>query len=771
MAKIALAMIVKAADSEAALLDRCLASVKDHVDGIFLTITGQNKACEDVADKYGAIVSHFPWINDFAKARNFSFLQVSKDYTHIFWVDCDDVVENADKIRGIIDAEPTTDAFIMNYLYDFDEWNNPVVVHLKTRIVKNDGCVEWEGELHEDFKTNRKINAKLAEGVNIIHLPGKEHLRESAARNVIVSESQLKYSPEDPRSYWNVGNSYILAERYDEAIEAFTTFFKKSRSEEEKYIAHQRVAECYVSKNDLEKALDHVRIAIGLRSNYPDAYTLAGNILLAMGRVTDSVEVLKKALELEPSYSKVIVYNPRNYDLVPMKLLSKAYILLGFPQLALPLLEGCSQITPKDTKLAEIVAQLRVESDKADAIMKDFERLKTIDDDNELKKEIESLPEDFQNHPAICRLKNTRFIKKESSGKDIVFFCGQTFEEWTPKTAIEKGIGGSEEAVINLSRELVKKGWNVIVYNSCGHKEQEFDGVIYKPFWAWNYRDRQDVTVLWRSPSPCDFEINSSKVFVDLHDVVNPAEFTEKRLARITGVFVKSEYHKSLFSPETQKRAYVVQNGINCSMFEGKERKDEKLVINTSSPDRSLSAFISIAELVKKEIPDAKFQWAYGWNVFDAVHKDSPDRLEWKARMLKRMKDVGIVELGRLGHEDIAKLYKKAGIFLYPTKFSEIDCISARKAQASGAYPVTTNFGALKETVQFGDSFDSTGDPQGEEADFGVTGKSLIIGMAQAVIRKLKEPASDIYRNDMREAMRKYDWSSIADAWSAILSS
>ena len=36
---------------------------------------------------------------------------------------------------------PKVDCFALSYLYAFDEWKNPTVVHQKTQIVKNDGCV------------------------------------------------------------------------------------------------------------------------------------------------------------------------------------------------------------------------------------------------------------------------------------------------------------------------------------------------------------------------------------------------------------------------------------------------------------------------------------------------------------------------------------------------------------------------------------------------------------------------------------------------------
>src|SRR5438034_437121 len=63
--------------------------------------------------------------------------------------------------------------------------------------------------------------------------------------------------------------------------------------------------------------------------------------------------------------------------------------------------------------------------------------------------------------------RNTEYLKRTSSGKDLVFYCDRSEFRWHPGTT---GFGGSEEAVINVARELAKLDWNVTVYNSCGHK-------------------------------------------------------------------------------------------------------------------------------------------------------------------------------------------------------------------------------------------------------------------------------------------------------------
>src|SRR6266404_1156354 len=88
--KIALALIVKGSNEEAEALDKCLSLNDFYVDGVFITITQPNEAVEKICKKWGAIVSHFEWCNNFAKARNFNFSQVTNDYTHILWLDADD---------------------------------------------------------------------------------------------------------------------------------------------------------------------------------------------------------------------------------------------------------------------------------------------------------------------------------------------------------------------------------------------------------------------------------------------------------------------------------------------------------------------------------------------------------------------------------------------------------------------------------------------------------------------------------------------------------
>ena len=68
--EISLCMIVK---DEAAVLGRCLESAAGVVDEIVVVDTGSVDDTRAIAAAHGAQVYEFPWCDDFAAARNFSF--------------------------------------------------------------------------------------------------------------------------------------------------------------------------------------------------------------------------------------------------------------------------------------------------------------------------------------------------------------------------------------------------------------------------------------------------------------------------------------------------------------------------------------------------------------------------------------------------------------------------------------------------------------------------------------------------------------------------
>lgn len=778
--KIALAMIVKGTEEESKLLDRCLENVAPHIDGIFITSTykhgkAPSEAVNFVCERYGAKVEEFEWVNNFAEARNFSFAQVPKEYDYILWCDADDVFRGLEKLKDTIEAHPNVDAFAFNYLYDFDKYKNPTVVHKKTQIVRNDGCVEWVGALHEDFKENRALMVKFVDGIERMHFTTDERFLENQIRNIEIAQTDLDNNPEDPRGYYNLGNSYLGANKHKLAKKNFDKFLELSSSDDEKYIIRQRLSSVEHALGNREKAMEHLQVAIGMNPLVPDAYCQLGYLCFEYNMLDKAEEYLLMGLKMKPQYHKMIVYNPRDYDYNPMMALAKVYFNKSRGDLALTCLKGCAKIYPKDEYIKIVIADMEKEVERMNKVLDAVKHIETLGDDKEkILYTINKLDSDLQAHPAICRIRNEHFIKDKSSGKDIAYYCGETKHEWNPDLFKTKGFGGSEEAVINLAKEWAKQGYNVTVFNSCGIEPMTRDGVIYRPFWMYNAKDKYDYTVLWRSPRLADHDLNTTKLFVDLHDVVQEGEFNEKRLKKIDKIFVKTKFHRSLFPNVPDEKFVILPNGQDFEILDGEYKKDPYLLVNTSSPDRSLDVLPKLFAEVKKQVPEAKCKWAYGWEIFDNAFSTDKKMMAWKDQTIKAMEDAGIENLGRLTQAECAKLYQEGRILAYPSEFAEIDCISVKKAQACGAMPITTDFGAFDESVQHGIKIKSkkTKDnwTKPYQFSFGMDDPAAQKKWVDAVVTELRKPIDWKKTTRMQEWARKFSWDLIAKEWTRNLS-
>jgi tetratricopeptide (TPR) repeat protein len=353
MIKLALTLIVKPTERESIILDRCLKSVYKHVDGIYITITSKesNEEVEKVCKKYKANISYFEWINDFAAARNYNWSQVPKEYTHIFWCDADDVVRGAKKLKEITKMadERATDIVILNYEYAYDEFDNCTVKHMKSRIIKNDGCVVWSGKVHEDFRPIRSVTAKLNYDVVIEHHTDSERVSVGTERNLDIALSEISEKPDDPRSYWLAANAYTMANDLDKAKSNYLIFIGMSQSEEEKYMAWNRLSSLYKDKRNISCALQSLII----RPWYPDAWFRLGEIYY------DNRDYKKAKIFMESGLTKKliettrIVHNPMDYTYNPKLLLAKIHIELQEDKEALRLIKECYKIRP--TKALEVL--------------------------------------------------------------------------------------------------------------------------------------------------------------------------------------------------------------------------------------------------------------------------------------------------------------------------------------------------------------------------------------------------------------------------------
>jgi predicted O-linked N-acetylglucosamine transferase (SPINDLY family)/glycosyltransferase involved in cell wall biosynthesis len=578
------------------------------------------------------------------------------------------------------------------------------------------------------------------------HQAGKLPQAEALCRQI------LKHSPIHSGALHLLGGIAFQAKHFVKALGLFDREIQANPDDAEAY--YSRGNALYVLQQ-CPAAVESYDQAILLKPDFAEAHHNRGSVLHMLQQFQAAIESYDKAILLKPDYEEAI--SNRANTLQSLMLYQAALQNYEKAMRLQPEYESCKKTGVFDSVEIQVA------------------QIAKIKDKSVLKAALDALPLVLHSHPAVSGLRNTNFVKTGSSGKDLVFFCLPTDEIWNPRTARTKGIGGSEEAVIWLSRLLHQRGWNVTVYAYCGAREEDFDGISWKPYWMWNHRDKQNVTVIWRYPQFTSYPINSDKVIVDLHDVAPEGEFTPERLQRIHRIFVKSSFHRSLFPHIPDEKFVIIPNGIDTELFEDNADRDPLLLINTSSADRSLEAFVDCFEEIKKQVPNAKAQWAYGWGVWDSFYSSDAQKLQWKTRMQERMKELGVEERGRIGHDEIAQLYHKANIFAYPSEFTEIDCISLSKAMAAGAIPVTTDFSAMGEKSQHGGVFIHSNKlnaywAQPGQFHFEITDPEQKAEFVRETVKLLLNSPSEPAREPMREWARStFDWNKITDSWNEVL--
>jgi len=296
----------------------------------------------------------------------------------------------------------------------------------------------------------------------------------------------------------------------------------------------------------------------------------------------------------------------------------------------------------------------------------------------------------------MLRMKTRRIRRRVPSpvkgvvwpSKSIVYICGACPLKFGPS---DKDLGGSEQAVVQLSKCWVKQGYQVVVYGNV--KEIKKDGVEYRPMDELNLADTFDVAIFWRSFGIRLLPLIKSRIrLIDLHDSWDPKNYVAPKqiLDLADYIMVKSRYHRSLYPYIPDSKIKILMNGVQVDLFEnilekGNHRRDPHRFIYASTYERGLEPILRYTwPKIKKAIPDASFHIFYGMNRLAKTPLGS--------RLIELFKQPGVEEHGRVDLTEIAKQKALSGFHLYISNSpTEIDCISVRESLLCGSIPVLGN--------------------------------------------------------------------------------
>ena len=781
--KYTLAVIVRnCADN----LDRLLTSYGRYPDEIVVVNTSIDEkeegfaATDEIAKKHGAKVFHFPWIHDFSAARNFSFSKASHPW--VLWLDSDDTVENPEgvdrNLRFAIDTD-SVNAIIMEYLYEFDNDGNCSLRLDRERLVKKEEF-EWRAPIHEVLCAKTKLNAtKLPPEIGrVIHhrlTSDVESRNVSLSRNLRVFNEKFEKTGEDPGLrmifYW--GNTLLGLGDYSGAIHKYREYLERSKAEgsinpSEQYVATWSCAEALRQKRLFEESFAYAGQAILMNPHCPTAYIHAAQALLGMNDLERTVSYSLLCKEMAKNIGSEMVSSPRAIAGLPDLLIAQVFCIKGEWQSAIRHLDIARKFYADSDEFRTIDKWVAEMSDH----FADKEAFQRIVDKMMTEKKWKAVHSLALNAPANLAdtLEVARLLPKRrpDGKKSIAFICGENLQGffWGP-WSIEKGIGGSEEAVINAAREFSNLGWHVEVYCPTGKKRSQSpiidQGVEWWPVHCWTgeFDNEIDVAVWWRTPRGPSLVKHKTKLnYAWMHDIYVAGMWGDDTHELYDGVILLSDYHRKLYKVVPDDKVVLSENGLDPNLFVPTDQLSNvpTKMIWGSDPSRGVDLVLPHWKKIKESVPTAEWHIYYGWSRhFLETLKWSKENQRIHDFVEKNRTQPGIFWHGRVGQDVLAKAYASSGVWGYPTNFPEIHCITAMKAQAHGCIPVVTDDFALTETVQYGNKLLGP-----------MTDPENISRWVDSVIDVMQNPWTTEQRLEMATWARKHTWAEVVKPWAAL---
>ena len=265
----------------------------------------------------------------------------------------------------------------------------------------------------------------------------------------------------------------------------------------------------------------------------------------------------------------------------------------------------------------------------------------------------------------------------------------------------DPGLGGSEAALVLLTRALASRGHTVEVFNCCW-KPGVYDGVSWRPTCELPTSCAPDVAVAVRFEEAIWSSHARRNMFWMLDDRPAGANAFFTRYGE-AGTIVVSSSAQHLRLRDLDPRAHVTRSPlpVEVSRFNPHHER-EKACLFCSMPNRGLDVALRIWPEIKRRIPGASLWVTGGWELWGYCRAEAEDR--WQEILEKSPISDGVTIFRALPRPRLIELQQKATLALYPCRFPEMFCLSAAECSAAGTPMVTSAMEALTERVKDGET-------------------------------------------------------------------
>uniref|UniRef100_A0A6M3IYV5 Putative glycosyltransferase n=1 Tax=viral metagenome TaxID=1070528 RepID=A0A6M3IYV5_9ZZZZ len=712
---IALAMIIggspyREGGNGVEALKACLESARPVAfDQIVLVDTGVNDAALEVitAESEARIAlgltpietPKFDWIGNFAAARNESFRHVATDWA--FWMDDDDVMEDADQLRSLLDGVPDdVGGFWLPYLYAFDEQGNCTTLLDRERLLRVNVGWDWQGWLHESMVPRFPVAWGRSDKVTLRHT--SRHSTRTD-RNMPILMKWMAAEPHNIRIKLFIGNQWFAEQDWQKAVKWYAEFWQDGRGNPyDRFQAATYGARAARELHNLAAANIADLQAVTLFPDWADGWIgLAENALQAE-RWQQSVTYCEIAASRKPA-DKIVMVNPLDYTWRLERIWTKALAEVGEYEQALLHCERGLMVRPADKEDIANRDRLQVAIERQEAV-KSFMRLTAKASQRSVLTIASGLEDGLMTEKAVRDVVVPLLIRGRRGTKPTaIIFCGQSVEQWAAPTPGTTGIGGSETAVVEIANRMAADGWGVEVYNNSGPLEGIYDGVLYADWQRFNFNDNPDLLISWRNPKLGTACPKARQRWLWQHDLNYGDQRDLTQFDLVCGVSAwHADYLRRCYPYAAEHISYL-PNGIDLDKFkvEPTPTRVPFRCVYSSSPDRGLETLLRLWPQIVRAEPAAELHIFYGWESLMATARHNvPQLYDLRKRVEDSIAQMPSVKWrGRVSQQELAKEFLQADAWLYPAHFVEVFCITAYECMAAGVLPVVSAVGNLPYAV------------------------------------------------------------------------
>lgn len=574
-------------DTELAQFKGALSSVKPYVKDWYVVANGADvQKVEEYVKAEGGHYFYLPWNDDFSQQRNFIASKLPTDCDYYIWLDADDVLVGGEYLQDLaaLAKETKKDEVFLEYWYGCTFSGKPSrqnlvkvdIQHFRERLI-NPKTHTWKGWLHETpipVLGSRDQYSKISFKdlpIAVLHLKSTANAHATMARNQRILEKQLEHEKSngtaDPRTLLYLMKIYAFLEEeeyWKKCLDMGKEYLEKSGWDEERATCCDIMAMCYNKLGEDQTAIKLLHDAIREYPHYPLLYLRLAQGYLLVDKPREARHWLEIGVQLPIETNTSGITHVQEMKLLSAQVLLKLKHNIdkdykgALEAAKIILTEQPNKHNEEQVHFLQDVCDL---TDACERVDKLFQYLDSINDTKSIVAMLETLPKGITTQPFAIKWRQQATPPKEWGESEICYYANfgsYHFEKWG-LGSLEKGIGGSETAVLELAKEWVLLGYEVTIYGDPEMIERH-QGITVLPWYYFNKRDKFNIFIQWRSASLAP-HIKCKKFLIDLHDLYAEGQY-QGVVPAVDTFMVKSQYHRNLAPNIPDNKFAVVSNGI-----------------------------------------------------------------------------------------------------------------------------------------------------------------------------------------------------------------